>query len=105
MPRLKSVKGDWMPGDGFKYVVEQFGPDAIEYHNLAMAKRRADEARIAFAGIGLEKTLRDLKADGIEVTVRPGTPVEQDDDEREAAFEPAHLDALADGEKELTDGV
>src|SRR5579862_8211422 len=44
-PRLKTVPGDWQGGDGFSAVVERHGSHAVEYHNLAMAKRRADIAR------------------------------------------------------------
>lgn len=42
-PKLKSVPGDWMAGDGFKAVVERHGKNAIEYLNLSGAKTKADE--------------------------------------------------------------
>lgn len=44
-PRLRTVPGDWNAGDGFKAVVERHGHMAIEFHNLTMAKGKADIAR------------------------------------------------------------
>lgn len=53
-PKLKTVRGDWMGGDGFKAVVERHGADAIEWHNAkniaAIAdseKAKADGDRVA----------------------------------------------------------
>lgn len=44
-PRLKSVKGDWMAGDGFAAVVARHGASAIEFENLSRCKSAADRAR------------------------------------------------------------
>jgi hypothetical protein len=46
-PKLKSVPGDWIAGDGFKAVVAEYGTDAIEYEMLARCKARADAAKRA----------------------------------------------------------
>jgi hypothetical protein len=46
-PKLRSVPGDWMAGDGFTQVVARHGLDAIEYRNIAHAKASADQARQA----------------------------------------------------------
>lgn len=43
-PRLKSVKGDWMAGDGFAAVIERHGEHAAEFLNLERCWRRAEQA-------------------------------------------------------------
>jgi hypothetical protein len=46
-PKLRSVPGNWMTGDGFTQVVARHGVNAIEYRNIAHAKASADQARAA----------------------------------------------------------
>lgn len=43
-PKLKSVKGDWMAGDGFAAVIERHGEHAAEFLNLERCWRRAEQA-------------------------------------------------------------
>lgn len=43
-PRLKTVLGDWNPGDGFSAVCERHGEYAIEFLNLSRAWARAKAA-------------------------------------------------------------
>ena len=47
-PKLKSVKGDWNCGDGFKHVVSRHGADAVEFENI----RRAHAIAVAAANEG-----------------------------------------------------
>lgn len=46
-PKLRTVKGDWAAGDGFRHVCRRHGRAAIEFRNLAdchaLARRAADE--------------------------------------------------------------
>lgn len=43
-PKLKTVNGDWNPGDGFMAVVARHGEFAIEFLNLSRAWARAKAA-------------------------------------------------------------
>jgi hypothetical protein len=43
-PRLKSVKGDWNIGDGFKAVCGRHGKFAMEFHNIEEGLKAAKEA-------------------------------------------------------------
>lgn len=43
-PKLKTRKGDWNAGDGFKSVCARHGEHAIEFENLRLAFGRAQEA-------------------------------------------------------------
>lgn len=43
-PKLKLTPGDWVAGDGFHDVVEEFGEDALEYENAERAWGAAERA-------------------------------------------------------------
>lgn len=46
-PKIKTIKADWQPSDGFAACVARHGDDAIEYYSISQAKLMADAAKNA----------------------------------------------------------
>jgi hypothetical protein len=76
-PKLRSRKGDWNAGDGFKCVVERHGENAIEFTNLRAAWKYAekaagvevDDATDAARPFDLAKGFQKLRDLGVTVEV------------------------------------
>lgn len=84
-PKLKTRPGDWNAGDGFAYIVAEFGDDAIEFRNIRSAWSMAEAAKaLDVRAPQPEPSLLDTVPDGDEDG--PGDDAEDSEDEDTAVW-------------------